>query len=264
MSAEPFNSLGGFSVNIPPIQVVDANGNVVTNVLALSGNVAANAIYSDNYRYANGAPFTGGNAANPGGSNTQLQFNNNGSFGGIPNATWNGNTLSLGNVSELSIGGGSTGYFLRTDGNGALSWAAGVSNSTPGGSNTQVQFNDAGALAGNIGLTFDKDTSTLSVLNANITGNVISANITATGNANFSGDIVSLGAVSNLKIDGGNTGQVLTTDGAGNLSFTTPSGAQGGNIYVFTRSSGTVYIEVQFGSIIVVGRTGNVSIPVQA
>jgi hypothetical protein len=169
MSAENFNSLGGFSVNIPPIQVIDANGNVVTNVLALSGNVAANVIYSDNYRYANGAPFT---AAVPGGSNTQLQFNNNGTFGGIPNATWNGNILSLGNVSTLSIGGGSSGYFLRTNGNGVLDWAAGVSNSTPGGSNTQVQFNDDGVLAGNNGFTFNKALGTLSVLNANITGNV--------------------------------------------------------------------------------------------
>ena len=169
MSAENFNSLGGFSVNIPPIQVVDANGNVVTNVLALSGNVAANVIYSDNYRYANGAPFTG---AGPGGSNTQLQFNNNGTFGGIPNATWNGNILSLGNVSTLSIGGGSNGYFLRTNGNGVLDWVAGGSNSTPGGSNTQVQFNDDGTLAGNNGFTFNKDLGTLSVLNANVTGNV--------------------------------------------------------------------------------------------
>jgi len=169
MSAENFNSLGGFSVNIPPIQVIDANGNVVTNVLALSGNVAANVIYSDNYRYANGAPFT---AAVPGGSNTQLQFNNNGSFGGIPNATWNGNILSLGNVSTLSIGGGSNGYFLRTNGNGVLDWVAGVSNSTPGGSNTQVQFNDAGVLTGNNGFTFNKDFGTLSVLSANVTGNV--------------------------------------------------------------------------------------------
>jgi hypothetical protein len=169
MSAENFNSLGGFSVNIPPIQVIDANGNVVTNVLALSGNVAANVIYSDNYRYANGAPFTG---AGPGGSNTQLQFNNNGTFGGIPNATWNGNILSLGNVSTLSIGGGSNGYFLRTNGNGVLDWVAGVSNSTPGGSNTQVQFNDAGVLTGNNGFTFNKDLGTLSVLSANVTGNV--------------------------------------------------------------------------------------------
>jgi len=171
MSSEPFNSLGGFSVNIPPIQVIDSNGNVITNVLTLSGNVAANAVYSNNYFYANGRPFTGGNAADPGGANTELQFNSNGAFGGIPNVTWNGNILSLGNVATLSIGGGSSGYFLRTDGNGTLEWVAGVANTTPGGANTQVQFNDDGALVGNNGFTFNKALGTLSVLNANI-GNV--------------------------------------------------------------------------------------------
>ena len=167
MSAEYFNSLGGFSAGIPEIPVVDANGNIISNFNNLSGNVSANKIYANNFYFPNGAPFTPG----AGGSNTQLQFNSSGGFGGVPNATWNGNVLSLGNLSELSIGGGSSGYFLRTDGNGVLEWVEGVSNTTPGGSNTQVQFNDAGALAGNNGFTFNKDLGTLSVLSANV-GNV--------------------------------------------------------------------------------------------
>jgi len=167
MSAEYFNSLGGFSAGIPEVPVVDANGNVISNFNNLYGNVSANKIYANNFYFPNGAPFTPG----AGGSNTQLQFNSSGGFGGVPNATWNGNVLSLGNLSELSIGGGSSGYFLRTDGNGVLEWVEGVSNTTPGGSNTQVQFNDAGALAGNNGFTFNKDLGTLSVLSANV-GNV--------------------------------------------------------------------------------------------
>ena len=52
MSAESFNSPGGFSVGIPPIEVVDANGNVVTNVKTLEGNVAAKAVYANGYFYA--------------------------------------------------------------------------------------------------------------------------------------------------------------------------------------------------------------------
>lgn len=120
--------------------------------------------------------------------------------------------------------------------------------------NNQRVFSNTIAISGN----------TATIKNLDVTGNIIAANITANGNANFSGQTVSLGTVSNLKITGGNTGQVLTTDGAGNLSFTTPSSSQGGNIYVFTRSNGTVYIEVQLGNITIVGRTGNVSIPVQA
>jgi hypothetical protein len=170
MSAEYFNSLGGFSAGIPEVPVVDANGNVVTNVLT-TGNVAANVFYATYYKWANGQPFVATAAA--GGNNTQLQFNNGGAIDGIPNATWNGNILSLGNASSLSIGGGQNGYFLQTNGNGVLTWAAtGAGNITPpGGSNTQVQFNDEGVFAGNNGFTFNKALGTLSVLSANV-GNV--------------------------------------------------------------------------------------------
>ena len=83
MAAEYFNSLGGFSVNIPEIPVIDANGNVITNVNT-TGNVSANVVYATYYRWANGQPFN----ATAGGNNTQLQFNNNGSFAGVPNVTY--------------------------------------------------------------------------------------------------------------------------------------------------------------------------------
>ena len=48
--------------------------------------------------------------------------------------------------------------------------------------------------------------------------------INQTGNVNFTGANVSLGAIGNIKITGGSNGQVVTTDGAGNLSFATASG----------------------------------------
>lgn len=179
MSAEYFNSLGGFSAGLPEVPVVDANGNVITNVLT-TGNVAANVFYASYYKWANGQPFVATAAA--GGNNTQLQFNNGGAIDGIPNATWNGNILSLGNASSLSIGGGQNGYFLQTNGNGVLTWAAtGAGNLTPpGGSNTQVQFNDEGEFAGSANFTFDQDVSTLRVLNANI-GNVIANSYSGNG-----------------------------------------------------------------------------------
>lgn len=39
--------------------------------------------------------------------------------------------------------------------------------------------------------------------------------------ANFTFNGANLGPVSNVKIQGGTTGQALTTDGSGNLTFTT-------------------------------------------
>ena len=53
MAAEYFNSLGGFSVGLPEVPVIDANGNVITNVLT-NGNVFANVVYATYYKFANG------------------------------------------------------------------------------------------------------------------------------------------------------------------------------------------------------------------
>ena len=57
---------------------------------------------------------------------------------------------------------GSAGQVLITDGGGTLSWST-LSTGTPGGSTTQVQFNDAGAFGGDAGLTYDKTNDILTV-----------------------------------------------------------------------------------------------------
>lgn len=212
-AADPFNSLTGYSVGIPAINVIDSNGNVVSNFLNLSGNVSANNVYSSHYYYANGQPFN----ADPGGSNTQLQYNNNGALGGISTVTWNGNVLNLGSISALSISGGNNGYFLQTDGTGNLTWAAaggGGGNGTPGGSNTQIQFNDSGSFGGEPGFTYNKVTNTLTVENITA-GNspddvvTLAGNLSVTGDLNVN-DIISVG---NLSATGNVEGTYLIGNG---------------------------------------------------
>jgi hypothetical protein len=66
----------------------------------------------------------------PGGSTTQLQYNNAGSFGGISTATYSGGQLSLGSNAQVKITGGTSGQVLSTDGTGNLSWANGGGGST--------------------------------------------------------------------------------------------------------------------------------------
>ena len=201
MAAEKFNALKGFSVGIPAIDVIDSNGNIVTNVVVPSGNVTANKVYANHYYYANGTPFS----SDPAGTNTEVQFNNNGVLGASANFTFNtttqtvsvsnfsasGNLVNLGNVDNLQIDGGLNGYVLQTDGAGNLSWTAqtgngGGGNGVPGGSNTQVQFNDAGAFGGDSGFIYDKDTNLLSVDYIGGDGsnlsNITYANITGIGN----------------------------------------------------------------------------------
>ena len=200
MAADKFNALTGYSVGLPPIDAIAANGNIVTNHNYPAGNVTSNSVYANNYFYANGASFS----SDPAGANTEVQFNKDGVFGASANLVFDstsdtltalnvsvtGNT-ALGDVQTVSISGGVNGYVLQTDGAGGLSWTAqsgggGGGNGSPGGSNMQVQFNSAGTFAGDAGFIYDVDTDLLTATHiagegGNIS-NVTYANITGIGN----------------------------------------------------------------------------------
>jgi hypothetical protein len=132
--------------------------------------------------YTGSAPVAGGN-------NTQLQYNNNGLLGGIPNVTYNGSKLSLGNVANVLMTGGTNGYVLQTDGTGNLSWTAqsgNGGNGTPGGANTQIQYNDAGSFGGNVGFTFNEVSGNVNLPNDLIVAGTIYGNFSGnSSNANY-------------------------------------------------------------------------------
>jgi hypothetical protein len=168
--------------------------------------------------------YTAAGGGGVGGSDTELQYNNNGTFGGIPTVTYSGGNLSLGNVANVKMTGGTNGYFLQTDGTGNLTWspASGNSNanSSVAGANTQIQFNDEGNFGATAGFTFNKTTTTL-------TAN----NIVGTSTVNFlTASNVSLGTVANVHIGGGNANFILTTDGSGGLSWANLAAGGAGNI----------------------------------
>jgi hypothetical protein len=59
-------------------------------------------------------------------------------------------------------------------------------------------------------------------------GNLIANTVTVSGNTTISG-VTNLGPVANVRITGGTNGYVLSTDGAGNLSWVVQSGGGGGS-----------------------------------
>jgi hypothetical protein len=195
-----------------------------------------------------------------GGSNTQVQYNDNGVFGGSPNFTFNEvtNTLAatnfrgngaqlsnitganitgsvplattaatvssavqsnitslgtltvlnvngvstLGPVGNVRITGGSNGQFLQTNGAGNLAWATPVAAAA--GSNTQIQFNNNGVLAGSANLTFNGTTVA-------VTGNISATLFTGNGSAltninagNVSGALSATSVRTPLLTTGGN------------------------------------------------------------
>jgi hypothetical protein len=159
------------------------------------------------------------------------------------NVSFTGPNVSLGNVSNLKVTGGSSGQYLQTDGTGNLTWAAGGGGGgTPGGSNTQVQFNESNNFAASANFTFDSAINLLTV-NGNLTlGNItiapfgdpedpfmdpfgldVNGGINANGNIDVGTNIVSaLGLVVNsLYIGVSNPGngapKILTFDGGANI-----------------------------------------------
>jgi len=279
MALRTFNSVAGFSIQEIPVTVIDANGN----------------IYANNFT---------------------------------------SNKANLGNVGNVTITGGSSGYVLQTDGAGNLTWNAtgsptiihnGDSNVTipdssgnvyinaNAGTDYQWNFTTTGNLiapaigtanlgnlvtanyanfandvvvqgnianANNISVTYDIKSNTANVV-GNLTagningGNLVTANnfstngtggdLTLTGgnilgaNVIFSNSITSnggtvdfntnntnvqLGNVGNVHIFGGSNGQVLQTDGAGNLTWSSTA-----NINEIQNGTSNVYIPDTNGNV---------------
>jgi hypothetical protein len=231
MASELFNSISGYSIGIPPIEVIDSNGNLKTNVFT-TGNVTASNVYANQYFYANGEPILMVAIA---GSNTQVQFNNDMQLGASAAFTFDGiaNLLTvtnlsipgisfLGDASSVKITGGQPNYVLTTDGFGNLSWSVGgSSNGTPGGNNTEIQFNDDGAFNGTSGLTFNKNSNVLTTGNVvanyfigNLIGTANSALVAETVSNSSQPNITSIGTLTSLSVSGNSTVGNLTTLGA--------------------------------------------------
>ena len=177
------------------------------------------------------------------------------------NAVFSGANVDLGSVSNLHISGGTSGYFLKTNGSGTLSWDSAGSNVTPGGNSTDIQFNNSGSLGGSDNFTFNNTSNTVSVNGvlelidssplhfASASGNYVAFQAPTTIGSNVTW---------NLPNVVGTNGQLLASDGTGNLFWDTlPTG----NIKVGTRT-GTVPITLYNGNLIVEGRSGNIPVPI--
>lgn len=71
----------------------------------------------------------------------------------------------------VNLAAGTDGHFLKTQGAGANpTWAAPTATAAPGGSDTQMQFNDAGTLAGDAGFTYNKTSNVGTIGGMNVTG----------------------------------------------------------------------------------------------
>ncbi len=200
-------------------------------------------------------------SAAAGGSSLQIQYNNGGAFAGAA-VTTDGTNIHLtseaevrfnnsGNTAHVAIGAsavtanrkyslpdtiGTVGQVLKiqtraNDNIATLHWADDAlgASGNPGGSDTQVQFNDGGSFGGDAGLTYNKTTDVLSVTGGvnvatggdyEINGTpVLNATTLGTGVVNSS--LTSVGtlgilAVDNITINGN---EVSSTNTNGNIDL---------------------------------------------
>ena len=144
-----------------------------------------------------------------GGANTQVYFNDEGSFGATANFTFDSSTNVLtvaGNVGATRV---LTDNLLYANG---TAWDL----SDPGGSNTEIQFNDEESFGGSAAFTFNKTSNLVSMGGAlAVTGNVTAGNVYAN-----SGTI----GAQTLKGEGGNISNIQGGNVSGAVSSATTAG----------------------------------------
>jgi microcystin-dependent protein len=97
-----------------------------------------------------------------------------------------------------------------------------TSTTSPGGSNTQVQFNSSGAFGGSAGFTFDG--TAVSAVRFTASGSLRVSGATS-GYVGLAASAVSTNVTWTLPASDGTSGQLLQTDGAAVLSWATPASA---------------------------------------
>ena len=161
-----------------------ATGPATVNTLYSNGTITGDSFTSNSTIIANGAIT----------SNADIN-----AFAGYVNA----------NILSANYLYGNGYYLTGITANVSLPVANGTSNLDIPVANGNITFGSAG----------NANILIISGIGANVNGK-----LTVTNNVAMTGSNISLGNVANLHITGGTSGQVIQTDGAGNLSFVAQSG----------------------------------------
>jgi hypothetical protein len=132
----------------------------------------------------------------------------------IVNSNLTANALTINNSATIGSTLGVTGnvtapYFIGN----IIGNVSG--NLSAAGANTQVMFNDVGTIAGNTGLTFNKQTQVLS-----LTGNLVASGITANNSITAGTTLSAAGGIQNTPIGNvtASSGQFTTLSATGNVT----------------------------------------------
>ena len=105
MASNPFNSVGGYSVGIPPVEVIDTSGNIhavygqfeyfaVTVDAEISGNMAVSGLLQAENFHGNFSGNINASLTIPD-TDTQIIYSHGNTLSGAGNLTWNNNSATL-------------------------------------------------------------------------------------------------------------------------------------------------------------------------
>jgi hypothetical protein len=172
----------------------------------------------------------GGGGGSPGGSNLQIQYNNAGAFDGLTDVQVTARIQQFTTVLTGAVPASGTAtatHFLRDDG----AWAipAGGGGGSPGGSNLQIQYNNAGAFGG---LTDVQVTARIQPFTSSLSGATPASGGGTLdflrSDATFANTLGSVGGGTGVLNLAGNTSGVVTIQpqaAAGNYIFGLPTAA---------------------------------------
>ena len=169
---------------------------------------------------------------------------------------------------------GTLGYVLTSGGSGSNAYwvSAGTLSVTPGGSNTQVQFNDSGVLAASAGFSFNKDSNTLSVSNTISVGNstvntVVNSTSVTTGTITATTAALTNAAITKIYANSahGTAGQILHSNSTGGLYWSGASSSVNnlddlGDVAVATPSAGQILVSNSTGVFRNVSLSGDITV----
>ena len=202
-------------------------------------------------------PFTGnldivgaGASANPGGSDTQVQFNDGGAFGGSADLTWDdtGKLLTVGGDIDLDDGGtyATTLQVITPTANRTISFPNATGTlALVAGSSGQLIYNNAGANAGTPTLTYDGSILTSSGRFINSYNATASSPAKAFTGTWFTGGTATTTKPQVLIEPSGTTSTAWSTSGTG-LGVNAASGFAGRLIDL--QVNGTSYFQIVPGS----------------
>lgn len=158
---------------------------------------------------------------------------------------------------QFLLAGGTTDQYLAkiSSADGDYEWRSPSGGGSPGGSDTQIQFNNAGVFAGSENLVYD---GTKIASNVKIEASNASGTFFDTGAGTFDvGDTAAIANLTTINLDDANNRIVLSANRPviGNA-------ANSGKVYMWNGSTSTYwYLAIGTAGAIITGDTGSASIP---